>query len=668
MKKKGRSFFIVPLFVLSLFLFVLLSTFSSGDSSSIRNSLLDNDLQEDIRATDSVRVSNGETSDMLRLKSYDASERTLTIENEALNILVKLKLLSDYNAHVGVGEDVMIAELLLVDYSYNGNLFESLNFYNIKGNYNILSKVFTLKYATDSFVEECYNVENFDDRNSSLGFENVCENYIKTTWTEFNLLSELPNKNIRVGIFTDTVLGEEVEWVPTIEGFEVMEWASYLTDGLVAYFKLDNSSLTEELSGVNGTNVGSTNVSGKILSARDFELSSSQYINYSDNFDLSGNYATFNAWINPGTLGWSFIASKDDDVNGRAYGFGLNPSGGISLPIGSCGAGSTAGGMTTGNWYMVTAVFNDSADLIKYYVDGVNYANYTTTCSLSDVNANFNLGRREYSGAEDYYDGIIDEVGIWNIILNQTAIDDLYNNGTGFSYPFVVSIAPTIPVLSAPANNSNFAMNSTITFSWNNSTDADGDTITYDLEIYNESDMAAANLVHSNTSIAEGTDPTSINITLSDFTTIDDDYYWRVRANDSSTTSSGWSDTWQFQYASYDITFNLTDSGTGEELDLGNPNDDYALSCNNGFSDPEVDDNPYNATDFGSGVVECTFSSLTVGTQLYFDNTLNVTADSDNKVIEIQMSPVNGLTQEEHDWIEAIYNCVILNVSCSSHF
>lgn len=113
----------------------------------------------------------------------------------------------------------------------------------------------------------------------------------------------------------------------------------------------------------------------------------------------------------------------------------------------------------------------------------------------------------------------------------------------------------------------------------------------------------------------------------------------------------------------YTIIFNLTDGDTGMSLDLTNPGDDYALSCDNGFSDAEVDDNPYNATNFVGGFVGCTFSDLIADGQRYFDETFNITADS-NKTVEIQMSRENTMTQEEHDWLEAVYECLINGVGC----
>jgi len=244
-----------------------------------------------------------------------------------------------------------------------------------------------------------------------------------------------------------------------------------------------------------------------------------------------------------------------------------------------------------------------------------------------------------------------------NWICEITPYDSFqYGNATNSTEINIGNALPDIPIQLSPSNSSNFTMDSIITFVWSNSSDIDTDNpiITYDLEIYNESDMAAANLIHSNTSITEGSGNTSINIRLSDYTTVDDDYYWRVRANDSEDYSN-WSDVRTFQYANWTITFNLTDSGTGVQIDTSQGNSNFDISCNNGFSTTDVN-NPYTAIDFGVGTVQCTFSDLTVGPIAYFDRTQNITVNNDTTV-GVSMSRLGGLSNEEHTWLEFLYNC-----------
>ena len=46
----------------------------------------------------------------------------------------------------------------------------------------------------------------------------------------------------------------------------------------------------------------------------------------------------------------------------------------------------------------------------------------------------FNLGRRPL-GNSYYYNGILDEIGVWDRELTSTEVTELYNSGSGKQYP-----------------------------------------------------------------------------------------------------------------------------------------------------------------------------------------------------------------------------------------
>jgi hypothetical protein len=48
----------------------------------------------------------------------------------------------------------------------------------------------------------------------------------------------------------------------------------------------------------------------------------------------------------------------------------------------------------------------------------------------------------------------------------------------------------------------------------------------------------------------------------------------------------------------------------------------------------------------------------------YLTEIQDITADS-NKTVEVPMSLIGGLTEEEHDWLEAVYNCLIGGTGCA---
>ena len=95
---------------------------------------------------------------------------------------------------------------------------------------------------------------------------------------------------------------------------------------------------------------------------------------------------------------------------------------------------------------------------------------------------------------------------------------------------------PTAPTPSSPVAGTEVAF-ATPPLAFTNATDPDGDTLTYEVEIYSDSTLTA--LVETVTSIAEdssGTTTTAPTAALSENTA----YWWRARADDGNTTSN-WS-------------------------------------------------------------------------------------------------------------------------------
>ena len=68
---------------------------------------------------------------------------------------------------------------------------------------------------------------------------------------------------------------------------------------------------------------------------------------------------------------------------------------------------------------------------LRIYVDGVlqNTAPATYSSGFASPTANLNIGWREIPGSENYFNGIIDEVAIYNSALDASAVSKNYNNG-----------------------------------------------------------------------------------------------------------------------------------------------------------------------------------------------------------------------------------------------
>ncbi|MBI2134492.1 hypothetical protein HYU09_00745 [Candidatus Woesearchaeota archaeon] len=235
----------------------------------------------------------------------------------------------------------------------------------------------------------------------------------------------------------------------------------------------------------------------------------------------------------------------------------------------------------------------------------------------------------------------------WNV----SCTDDSGNVNSSARIAIINNTKPTAPALQTPANNSGFG--NLPEFTWNNSIDDDDvDIITYTIEVNNQSGFDG-NMAFSKSDTAEDADGiTGINITLP--SADEDAYFWRVTAFDGFENTSV-SNIFQFAYANWTIKFNLTDSGTGKQIDTSAGNSHFDVSCSNGYTATNVE-NPHTATNaFSLGLHNCTFSDLISG-DTYRSNTIAFTANAD-KTIEVTMSITGGLTEEEHIWLESLYTC-----------
>ena len=158
-----------------------------------------------------------------------------------------------------------------------------------------------------------------------------------------------------------------------------------------------------------------------------------------DVFFDTNNPFTFSAWINLDsyTTNYPYIANLKTNVTG---GFAIflsnNQSGGYAgVNIGSTDSNITTG-KTTGDisstfltsWNHIAIIYNGSgANTLSNYSIYVNGSSVTltTTGSFSTITNVNNLGR--LGSGSFYFDGKMDELGIWNTALTSTQVQSIYN-------------------------------------------------------------------------------------------------------------------------------------------------------------------------------------------------------------------------------------------------
>lgn len=210
------------------------------------------------------------------------------------------------------------------------------------------------------------------------------------------------------------------------------------TDGLVSQYKLDESSgdFIDSIGGYNLSNGGvdyqATGIDGY---AGDWELGDVDQANVSDNAAQSFSTAwTINLWIKPESLpGWQALATKWKDGGGMyAYGLFIQDTTNLfHVAISSDGSAQssvqTTQAMVLGSWQMVTGRYNGSQLTVFYNGTYSNQLNFAT--GTYDSNRPFMLGAHS-DGASASYDGLMDEVTLWNRALTPDEIMDLYVNIT----------------------------------------------------------------------------------------------------------------------------------------------------------------------------------------------------------------------------------------------
>ena len=207
-------------------------------------------------------------------------------------------------------------------------------------------------------------------------------------------------------------------------------------NGLVGWWPFNGNANDESGNGNNGM------VNGATLTADRFGNANQAY-----GFDGFDDYVDTQ---NSGPLGNSnrSISIWFNSVNfnvSQIFGYGYQPpSGGqFNLLLNQLCPGITIDvhnnyitystiNLTDGNWHNVVCVYNNtvSANIlgVSFFVDGILLSNSSCqnpiTVNVNTLNTSLNFGR--YQAGALYFNGTLDDIGIWNRALTECEIQDLY--------------------------------------------------------------------------------------------------------------------------------------------------------------------------------------------------------------------------------------------------
>ena len=206
---------------------------------------------------------------------------------------------------------------------------------------------------------------------------------------------------------------------------------SGLTNGTIYYYRIAAVD-----------NIGNMSNSSSDVSAlaHDLDVTSSLNFDGTDDFTTVTSSANFNivdeftisTWIKADVLKNATILNRMPYAGSNGYRLSVRSNGEIWALVGSgetnAKASTAASFYSAGTNYFISGVYKDG-QYVKLYVNGNLIQSVTTDIEFStDVALEFARWVNT-AGDDEYFDGNIDEIGVWDDALTQEELLQLYNGG-----------------------------------------------------------------------------------------------------------------------------------------------------------------------------------------------------------------------------------------------
>jgi len=205
-----------------------------------------------------------------------------------------------------------------------------------------------------------------------------------------------------------------------------------LTDGLVAYFSFEDGSnlgLDNTGNGNDGTAAGDpVGVVGKVGNGVEFDGAGDWFALANEaNFDLP-TAMTVAVWIQPTwTTSWQGVVAKGEGGRWRL----ARDGGGTDVKF-SGNTGNVDGNVAVndGAWHLVVATFDGANTTASMYIDDLAVRTTVSGATQENGDKQVMIGNNPDSTGRAF-NGLMDEVGIWDRALSAAEVAQLWNGGAG---------------------------------------------------------------------------------------------------------------------------------------------------------------------------------------------------------------------------------------------
>ena len=362
---------------------------------------------------------------------------------------------------VGLGYQLVMEYDIEIPTQTIGGVIGDISFIN-RENYQETEKDYYIAYKREINALKDICLEWTENENKTQ----ICskygtEPYTYYVWERYNS-KDLIKGNITLGLFVYNNEGDYFDGIWDFGGLGITkhaEWNASFTAGLVAYYSMDDNLATtnviDSLGNYDGTLAGGDNTDDLSSAGK---IGTSLLLNGADDYinldtllgGISSNtQGTWTAWVKPvdATPTGSGVIFEAGDTNVNEF---LNLYNDASSDLRSqlYDAGTRhiyidtpSGAFKDGQWSFIAIVQNGTSPML--YVNGT--AQTLTYQDQSDLTLwmsalagvdNFRIGCANHNngGNTAFFNGNIDEVGIWNRSLTAEEILYLWNDGDGVSY------------------------------------------------------------------------------------------------------------------------------------------------------------------------------------------------------------------------------------------